>query len=331
MFAFGLALVVLALAVHLYRQYWFSRSLPRVRGVESGGETFVVGATAITVLRPDADPVRTIVCMPGFLEDSSYFLDLYAGRGYELVLVNNADYHSPFSVDGAKALEWQPNPFPVGTIEHDAFYVARAVRDLASARDVVIHGHSRGGAVALETGRQFASVFTRPDREVSVLLEAAVVPQGAPAGGFPNPVVAAFMTYFIPIVFGFLRNVSRDVLVRMPMMKPVNELKIRRLQTLFVHPKRYSTCVTNLRDIWHWQQSRGYDAYRACPPGRLLVGERDDVLDTETMRTSGEAGARENPGMRVVQTKGTNHFISLENPDAVYGALAELAAVKPSA
>lgn len=315
-----------ALALHLYRQYWFNRDLPQMHAMKFDGELYRVGETSIAIHRPAEGASRTLICFPGFLEDVRYFLSLYEGRGYELILINNANYHSPFDQVDVELLAWATNPHRPGSIAYDGFVVAQAVQHLATTGDIVIHGHSRGGAVVLDAGRQFPDVMKDESKQILALLEAAVLPQGTQARGTAGPVVAAITLYLMPIVLGLMRNISRSRLAKLPMMNPNSELKMDLLVTLFCNAKNYSTCVVNARDIAEWQSLQRYGLYSGYRDISVLVGERDDVLSTETMTASAQEGCKVNSGVKVVQTRNTNHFISLETPEAIYLALGDATA-----
>ncbi len=310
-----------ALAIHLFRQYWFNRQLPQVHCMESDGEFYRAGETSLAIKRPESGATRTLICFPGFLEDTRYFLSLYERRGYELILINNANYHSPFDMKDSQELSWDPNPHPPGSIEYDGFHVAQAVKQLATTDRIVIHGHSRGGAVVLDAGRQFPEIMKDETKQISALLEAAVLPQGTPAGGIPGPVRSALTLYLMPIFLGLARNISEARLLKLPMMKPTNRLKTGLLQTLFCNAKSHATCVENMRNIAEWQEKHRYDLYENYHEITVLIGERDDVLSRKAMTASAKEGAKRNPRVRVVETTETNHYISLETPNAIYEAL----------
>ena len=119
----------LLLALHLVREYWLRRNLPQVQTGSFDGELYRVGQTYIARRPATAQPHKSIVCFPGFLEDMRYFQALYAAAGCELVLVNNANYHCAYPTDNARELDWPDNPHPAGSIEHDAFYLGLILRE----------------------------------------------------------------------------------------------------------------------------------------------------------------------------------------------------------
>ncbi|MFT4613579.1 MAG: pimeloyl-ACP methyl ester carboxylesterase [Bacteroidia bacterium] len=308
-----LIIFVLILMLHLYRQYWANRELAQVHTAEFDGELYKVGETYIA-RRQGSDASKTIVCFPGFLEDMRYFQALYADTDCELVLVNNAYYHNPFPSLEARPLSWQENPFEMGTIEHDGFYLGHILRELVGGQRIYLHGHSRGGAVVLEAGRQFPELMQSTERDVTAILEAAVVPQGRNAGKASGPFAHRIICYLMPIVLGLSRKSGVDKLLKQPMMRPTNDLKTALCQGIYSNARNYKTCVVNVQSIVLWQAQTSHDVYRNFPKITAVIGKRDDVLDNPTMIASAEVGAGLNRGMNILRTEKTNHFPSLEEP-----------------
>ncbi|MEZ5569937.1 MAG: hypothetical protein R3E54_16640 [Halioglobus sp.] len=110
----------------------------------------------------------------------------------------------------AQPLAWPSNPYAPGTIEHDAFYVTLALEHLARGTRVSLHGHSRGGAVALEAGRQSPRLARPPDKSVTAILEAPVLPGARAAGRSSDPLRHALISYLLPVALGLLRNASAE-------------------------------------------------------------------------------------------------------------------------
>lgn len=308
-----IVIAALVLFLHLYRQWWSHRDLRQVHTAPFEGELFRVGETFIS-RRAGGDRSRTIIGFPGFLEDMRYFQEVYRDVDCELIAVNNANYHCPFPGIDAQSLDWPANPHPLGTIEHDAFYLAQVVRELASGSDIILHGHSRGGAVVLEMGRQFPELALSEERNITAILEAAVLPQGRNAGKGSDPVPHRIICYLLPVVLGLSRKTGPEQLLKNPMMRPTNELKSSLCLSVFTVARNYSTCVTNVQSIVRWQKTMQHDLYNNYRKITAVIGERDDVLDNPTMIASAEAGAALNPGMTVLRTTDTNHFPSLEQP-----------------
>lgn len=312
-----LTLLFVLLALHVYREYWLRRNLPQLYTAEFQGELLKVGATYIARRPAKNDCQRTIICFPGFLEDMRYFQNLYAEQDAELILVNNANYHCPFPTVVVTKLEWPENSYVIGTIEHDAFYLGLVLERLASGQEVCLHGHSRGGAVVLETGRQYSKLMNMKARPVSALLEAPVLPKARAAGKASEPFSHKTACYLLPIFFGLKRHWKQERLLSLPMMRPTNELKTELLMSIFSTTRSYATCVSNVKSIYAWQRNMGYDVYENYSSLTLLIGERDDSLDRPSMLASAEQGKMRNSGLSIIKTIGTNHFISLEQPNTI--------------
>ena len=309
----------LLLALHAYRQYWAKRDLPRVYTDNFDGELMKLGETFIARRSARNGSQRTIVCFPGFLEDMRYFQDVYKDDEAELILVNNANYHCPLVAGDVTKLAWAANPFVMGTIEHDAFYLGLVLERLATGHNIHLHGHSRGGAVVLETGRQYPELTGSKERYVSAILEAAVLPQARTAGKGSDPLPHLLVGYFMPIYLGLLRNISEDRLLKNLMMRPTNALKTQLCLSCFSLPCRYDTCVTNVKSIVAWQRARHFDVYNNFASMTVVLGARDSVLDNRTMLASAEKGQARNKGVTILKTENTNHFISLEQPETIQG------------
>ena len=200
-----LIIIALTLALIGWRRYWMHTAQPRVYTSALDAEVYRVGETHIAIRRV-GNPSRTVICFPGFLEDMRYFIDLYAESDCQLILCNNAAYHLPVDAETVKALQWPANPYAVGTIEHDGFYLGHVLQELASGDDIVLHGHSRGGAVVLEAGRQFPELMRSEERTIRAVLEAAVLPGGRTAGRGSEPAPYALIRFFLPIVLGLSRK-----------------------------------------------------------------------------------------------------------------------------
>ena len=314
-------LLCLLLALHAYREYWHRRDLPQIYTGEFEGELMKAGTTYIARRPARNDSQRTIVCFPGFLHDMRYFQEVYREHDAELILVNNANYHCPFLTEKVAGdvteLEWPENPHAIGTIEHDAFYLGLALERLVNGRDVRLHGHSRGGAVVLETGRQYPELVNCKKRPVSATLEAPVLPQARTAGNASDPMPHRLQCYFLPIFIGLSRNISTERLLKMPMMCPTTPLKTHICLSIFSVSRSYATCVANVKSIVNWQRAAGFELYRNFPSLIVVVGARDSSLNKRSMLASAKQGQNLNSGLSILQTEGTNHFISLEQPDTI--------------
>jgi pimeloyl-ACP methyl ester carboxylesterase len=300
-----------------YRQHWAKRELPQIHSGEFDGELMKVGATYIARRPAIKDCSRTIICFPGFLEDMRYFQDVYKDNAAELILVNNANYHCPFPDNGLTELEWPENPYEMGTIEHDGFYLGLVLERLATGTEVCLHGHSRGGAVVLETGRQYPELTLSKTRAVSALLEAAVLPQARTAGNGSKPLPHRIICYLLPIILGRSRHNTAEQLLKNPMMHPTNTLKTQMCLSMYSTSRSYNTCVANVQSIVRWQRATDFERYKNYAALTVLIGARDAVLNNRSMQESAEQGRTINPHLTIIKTENTNHFISLEQPETI--------------
>ena len=318
------ALTVLAALVLLFlafRCYWLYSRRPRKFTVAFDGKLYRAGENCIAVSEGDPDSDRSIICFPGFLEDIRYFMELYREEDCQLIFVNNAAYHFAVDRDDIETLSWDKNPHKVGTIEYDGFHLGLIVKHLAKGSQVVLHGHSRGGAVVLEAGRQYPDVMKAEGRYIRAILEAAVLPGGKTVGKGSEPVPFALICLFLPIVLGLQRNTSKAQFLKQPMMKPHTPRKVELCMGIYYHPIRYTTCVTNVRSIRNWQRTVSDTVYENYERLDIVVGERDDVLDNHSMVASAERAEVINDGANILRTENTNHFITLERPEYIIGLL----------
>jgi len=317
-----ITLIVIALFFHVYRQHITNKALTALPVVAFDGDIYTVGETVFAVRSGSADTTKTIVCFPGFTETMSYFTDLYKDESCQLILVNNALYHSPFDLGNATPLQWADNPHEVATIEYDGFYLAKIIDQYAAGSKIVVHGHSRGGAVVLDAGRQFPEITKTSGKEITALLEAAVVPKGTTVAPNPGKIGQSILVYLMPIGFNLYAKVSRERLAKMPMMSPTNELKTAMIMRNFRSPKFYWVYLTNVVNIPEWQEQQSHSLYENYHKVVLVQGCRDDVLVNETMEASALAGAKLNNEVEIIKTENTNHFVTLEQPHYIRAVVA---------
>ena len=166
-------------------------------------------------------------------------------------------------------------------------------------------------------GRQYPELANSKKRPVSATLEAPVLPQARTAGNASDPLPHRFYCYLLPIFFGLSRHRSEERLLKLPMMQPTNALKTHLCMSIFCVARSYATCVANVKSIVNWQRATGYEPYRNFPSLIVVIGARDSSLDKRSMLASAKQGKKLNRGLSIMQTVGTNHFISLEQPDTI--------------
>jgi pimeloyl-ACP methyl ester carboxylesterase len=257
----------------------------------------------------------TLICFPGFLEDVRYFLEVHRDTPARLILIGNANYQNPFRGVSISTPPWfTGNPHPMGTIAHDAYCVNQVLEHMTGPERVVLHGHSRGGAVILEAGNQ----LPEQARSVEALLEAAVVPRGRLFNNGEKKLQPVGF-YLFPFLLTLARILPASRLLKSPMMWVTNDTKNSIVSGIPFTPRQYATAEINSANIIEWQARTDYQSYEHFQRVTLFVGERDGVLCRKAMLDS----AAHSPSITVIETKGTDHFISLESPDTIRAYFAD--------
>lgn len=57
------------------------------------------------------------------------------------------------------------------------------------------------------------------------------------------------------------------------------------------------------------------DAFRHFSKVAVVIGKKDGTMDRESMKISAESGCTNSTGVSILDTTGTNHLISLEQPE----------------
>jgi pimeloyl-ACP methyl ester carboxylesterase len=245
-----------------------------------------------------------------------YFVELYQNTDVELILINNADYHSPFAAQPVEATNWgNANPYKVATIAYDAFVMCQVIKNLATTTNITLHGHSRGGAVILEAAKQQPRLMAN----IIALLEAPVLPQAHIVG--KNEAMMNYGGYYLfPLAFAFLRLLPESTRLLHPLMKIATPVKKRIFADFCFNPKHYRTIIDSIQDISAWHRISTYELYQNFKSITVVVGERDGVLSRRAMMKSAAQAER----VEVIQTTGTNHFVSLERPSLMLEFLGKL-------
>jgi pimeloyl-ACP methyl ester carboxylesterase len=309
-----LLLLVLVVLIAVLRRALANRAWPAPPGEEFNGVMLALGDHLVCVpershLPTEAVNRLTVLCFPGFLEDVRYFLEVHRDTPARLILINNANYHNPFRGVIEPAPAWYTsNPHPLGTIAHDAWCVNQVIEHMTGSERVVLHGHSRGGAVVLEAGNQ------RPDLacRVEAILEAAVVPRGRLFDNGERKLQPVGF-YLFPLILSVLRIVPEATRMKSPLLRISTPIKRKVVAAIPFTPRRYATAVINSANIIDWQANTDYQCYERFAAVTLFVGQSDVVL----CRTSMLDSAAQCAAVKVMEIRGTDHFISLENPDAI--------------
>lgn len=298
--------------VHHYRNFWLYRTQRFTEATPFDGVLYQVGQSEIIKREGSPNATRTVICFPGFLENQHYFTELYQDADVEFVAVNNADYYSGFYTRKTMTPAWgQTNPFPVSTIEHDAHLLCEVIEHLATHQDILLHGHSRGGAVILEAACQ------RPDLagKVTALLEAPVLPKAKAAKGLERFVKFGGL-YIFPLYMAVMRILPTHRMINERSHYPLTPRKHELLAKTPHLPRHYSTAIGNMLNIRDWQRKSEFSVYDHFHEIRIVLPERDSVLCRESMHYS----ASQADHIHIIETRETNHFISLEQPQTMLAA-----------
>lgn len=304
-----LGLVIFLAVFHLLYFYLSQKVSRDPQAVPFDGDLYRIGDHYVAVKQQCDSPAQTVICFPGFLEDMRYFLEVYADKPVELILINNGNYHCPFTTTELKPLTGkEQNPYPSGTIAYDAFCLNQVRRALATCPNLIVHGHSRGGAVVLEAGKQAPEMAG----QCHAILEAPVVPGGRLVSATEKR-LGRLGFYLLPFVFTILRSLPTSFLLKSPLMKISTPYKAKIFLQLPWTPRQLSTAIVNVKDIIDWQKHNSTELYANYGACTMYVGEVDGVLSRRAMLASG----RQCPRLEIVETQGTDHFISLEQPQLI--------------
>lgn len=300
-----LGLIGLAVLIVVYlRQWLLKRDIPQQQTTSFTGELYQVGQACIARRTP-SEATATVVVVHGFVENFMYFTEHYNDPKLELIKLTCADYHVPVSQPRYTPASWAREPkHEVGTIAYDAAVLNLALEHLVTTRQVRVHGHSRGGAVALEAARQRPDLF----EAVEVILEAPVLPQGKPYA--PMPAIARWLMPFFLVMWQQQPISERNRKVWGPLDNP------RKRELIWGYPfnaRHCSTLVTNMRDMDRWMTETGTDAYRCVQRGAIIVPERDRVLDPKAMLAS----ARQAENLQIIEVAGCSHFVIPDEPASI--------------
>lgn len=309
--------LLIAVLIHSYRYYVLHKSNEANAMAPFDGDIYLLGNNVVAKRKLYGNPTKTVVCMPGFMETIAYYFDVYNDADVDLILVNNGFYHSPLEDDNAIRPAWYDdnNPYELGTIEHDAYVLVQVLRHLPSTDHIILHGHSRGGAVVLEAGRmlRMAGEPQEPQRYHAALLEAPVLPQGKARGHDAPLLIRIAIRYFMPLAFHQYRDNARLYLNFGGYKHPHTDVKAHILSQYFGNPKQYHITVTNIKNIDQWITHTDYSVFDSFSNVIALIPEKDIVLDRNAMLHS----AMQSDNVKIKMAARTDHFISLERPELI--------------
>jgi pimeloyl-ACP methyl ester carboxylesterase len=302
--ALGVVLALVAMVLVLGRAWLLRRESPRLHHEPFEGVVYRVGEAAVAERR-GREPRATVVAMHGYVEDMRYFADLYGDPSIQFISITSCGYHVPVTDAVIAEPAWAKAPSaPLGTIAYDAAVLVQALEHLPRAKTIRVHGHSRGGAVALE-----ASV-ARPDlfAGVEVILEAPVLPRGR---AFLE--ANSLMLWWYPFVIAMWRRAPLVPFIARGFGRLDDRRKRELLSAMPHSTKRVSTCVENVADLLAWMRQRDASMFAHVKRGFVLVPSHDRVLDGDAMHRSALAAR----GLAIVRVEGSSHFVTLDCPDAI--------------
>lgn len=296
-------LAVFAVLVLACRWALLRAEYPRRHHEPFDGVLYRVGHATVAERRV-SEPRAAVIAIHGFVEDMRYFTRLYDDPSIQLIVLTSCGYHVPVTDAVFEEAAWAKAPdAPFGTIAYDAAVLIQALEHLPRAKTVRVHGHSRGGAVALEAS------MARPDlfANVEVVLEAPVLP-----GAKPRTEASGLVLWLYPLVIPLWKRLP---FAPRAIFGSLDDARKRELLSGLPHnPKHISTFVTNVSDLQVWMRTRDKSAFAHVRRGVVLVPSLDLVLDPVSMR---ESATRAGPALEVVPVEGASHFITLDRPDAI--------------
>ena len=269
------------------------------------GELYRVGHSHVYHRHRDGAE-ETVIAVHGFLESPAYFTELYREDPAALVLLGNGDYHPALHPRQSTTPSWARFPEAgVGTIEHDAEVLIQVMEHLATTPGVLLHGHSRGGAVVLEAAARRPDLFG----SARAILEAPVLPQARQPRQVPGAVIWA-----LPLLLPIWRRQPINRFNR-PVWGRLDDARKRKvITTLPWNVRRTLTVRRNLLDIAKWVESRQAGVFHGLGSASVLVPGRDRVLAPRSMHASAAEGGSH---VEVVALPELSHFVTLDAPDTV--------------
>ena len=264
----------------------------------------------------------TIVCFPGFMETMQYFTQLYDQKNVDLIIINNFDYHNPFKNKEIKDLNWKEAiPYAEGTIAYDAAVLNLVIKHLVKTDKIVVHGHSRGGAVTLDAARQNPTDFSHID----ILLEAPILPQAR------LPKSAERIFYYggqitVPFLIPLAKHLPSSIRQKSPIFVKNSPRKYELLTPMVANPNSADVMFKQIKDILQWPAVTTFDAFNNGRSCTIVMGESDSILSRRKMKKSAlQAEAmslsKSEVNIQIVETQQTDHFISLEQPAQIHSIL----------
>ena len=309
------SVLILVICIHLLRNYLLRKETSIKNHEDFNGELYHVGHSIVAHVKNTGLCDKTIICMHGWLEDYRYFTQLYTSNDGEIILINSCDYHAANKNITPMEAAWQiENPYERHTIEHDAAVLIQAVKNLASTDELLLHGHSRGGAVVLEAIKQNQELFTN----ATVILEAPVLPEAPIVKTNKRPkvlndLVSYIRMYPFPFIVTWLTKFGIPDFV-LKNVQPMNERKKHLILGMMNNHKYSKVLLDNLKNINAWTRTNKVDLFDAIKKGYILIGSKDAVLSRHLMLS---VANRSKDNISVIESKNSSHFLTLDIPEQV--------------
>jgi pimeloyl-ACP methyl ester carboxylesterase len=309
------SILILVICIHLWRKYLLLKETSIKNHEDFNGDLYQVGHSVVAHIKNTGPSHKTIICMHGWLADYRYFTQLYTAMDGELILINSCSYHPANKNITPVKPAWKiKNPYKKHTIEHDAAVLIQAVKNLASTDELLLHGHSRGGAVVLEAIKQDQELF----KNATVILEAPVLPE-APlikTNKFPkkfNDLISDIIMYPFPFIVAWLSTFGIPNFA-LNSIQPMNERKKHLILGTWNNHKYIKVLSDNLKDLNAWTLTNKVDLFDSIKKGYILIGSKDDVLSRDLML---KVANKSKKNITVIQSQNSSHFITLDIPEQV--------------
>jgi len=309
------SILILVFCIHLWRKYLLLNETSIKNHEDFTGDLYQVGHSIVAHVKQTTPLHKTIICMHGYLEDYRYFTQLYTSNDGELILINSCNYHAANKNITPMKAAWQiENPYEQHTIEHDAAVLIQAVKNLANTDELLLHGHSRGGAVVLEAIKQNPDLF----KNATVILEAPILPEASIIKTNKHPrvyddLILHVIIYWVPFIVAWLAKFGTPDFV-LKNVQPMNERKKHLMLGIFNNPKYAKVLLDNIKNMKVWTLTNKVDLFDGIKKGYILIGSKDAVLNRQLML---KVANRSKDNITVIESKDSSHFLTLDIPDQV--------------
>jgi len=309
------SILILVICIHLWRKYLLLKKTCIKNHEDFNGDLYQVGHSIVAHVKNTGPSHKTIICMHGWLADYRYFTQLYTAIDGELILINSCDYHAANKNITPIKPAWEiENPYNKHTIEYDAAVLIQAVKNLASTNELLLHGHSRGGAVVLEAIKQNQELF----RNATVILEAPVLPEApfVKTNKRPkefNDLISYIIMYPFPFIVAWLARFGIPDFVFKSIL-PMNERKKHLMLGTWNNHKYIKVLLDNLTNLNDWTLTNKVNLFDTIKKGYIVIGSKDDVLSRDLMLKTAN---RSKNNITVIESKNSSHFVTLDIPEQV--------------